>query len=116
MLHAGAQAYTYDKGYFYPGPAVKDVPLSMAPKESQDVIKEFGRPEYDGWLKEFPHDAVAAARGAGRGVRDLGRAGRRAEDRRSSRHVAHMACSPAIMPGACRCRLAERAIADVRDA
>jgi putative spermidine/putrescine transport system ATP-binding protein len=27
----------------------------MAPKESQDAIKEFGRPEYEGWLKEFPH-------------------------------------------------------------
>ena len=46
---------TYDKGYFYPGPAVKNVPLSMAPQESQDVIKEFGRPEYDGWLAKFPH-------------------------------------------------------------
>ena len=46
---------TYDKGYFYPGPAVKDVPLSMAPKETQDAIKEFGRPEYEGWLKQFPH-------------------------------------------------------------
>jgi len=31
------------------------VPLSMAPKESQDAIKEYGRPEYEGWLKEFPH-------------------------------------------------------------
>jgi putative spermidine/putrescine transport system substrate-binding protein len=55
MLTPEAQAYTYDKGYFYPGPAVKNVPLSMAPKESQDAIKEFGRPEYEGWLKEFPH-------------------------------------------------------------
>jgi putative spermidine/putrescine transport system substrate-binding protein len=55
LLTPAAQAYTYDKGYFYPGPAVKDVPLSMAPKESQDAIKEFGRPEYEGWLKEFPH-------------------------------------------------------------
>ena len=27
----------------------------MAPKESQDAIKEFGRPEYEQWLKEFPH-------------------------------------------------------------
>ena len=27
----------------------------MAPKESQDLIKEYGRPEYEGWLKEFPH-------------------------------------------------------------
>jgi putative spermidine/putrescine transport system substrate-binding protein len=55
MLKPEAQALTYDKGYFYPGPAVKDVPLSMAPKDSQDAIKEFGRPEYDQWLKEFPH-------------------------------------------------------------
>ena len=55
MLKPEAQALTYDKGYFYPGPAVKNVPLSMAPKESQDAIKEFGRPEYEQWLKEFPH-------------------------------------------------------------
>jgi len=49
------EAMTYDDGYFYPGPAVKGVPLSMAPKESQDAINEFGRPEYEQWLKEFPH-------------------------------------------------------------
>src|SRR5689334_2931815 len=55
MLTPEAQAYTYDKGYFYPGPAVKDVPLSMAPKESEDAIKEVGRPEDEEWLKEFPH-------------------------------------------------------------
>jgi len=55
LLEPAQQALTYDKGYFYPGPAVKDVPLSMAPKESQDIIKEFGRPEYDTWLAKFPH-------------------------------------------------------------
>jgi putative spermidine/putrescine transport system substrate-binding protein len=55
MLTPAAQAYTWDKGYFYPGPAVKNVPLSMAPKESQDAIKEYGRPEYEKWLAEFPH-------------------------------------------------------------
>ena len=55
LLEPTQQAMTYDKGYFYPGPAVKNVPLSMAPKESQDVIKEFGRPEYDGWIAKFPH-------------------------------------------------------------
>ena len=50
LLTPEAQAYTYDKGYFYPGPAVKDVPLSMAPKESQDAIKEYGRPgAANGW-------------------------------------------------------------------
>ena len=41
------QAFTYDEGYFYPGPAVKDVPLSMAPAASQAAIKEFGRPQYE---------------------------------------------------------------------
>jgi putative spermidine/putrescine transport system substrate-binding protein len=55
LLTPEAQAYTYDKGYFYPGPSVKNVPLSMAPKESQDAIKEYGRPEYEKWLAEFPH-------------------------------------------------------------
>lgn len=55
MLTPEAQAYTWDKGYFYPGPAVKNVPLSMAPPESQAAIKEFGRPEYEKWIAEFPH-------------------------------------------------------------
>jgi putative spermidine/putrescine transport system substrate-binding protein len=55
MLTPEAQAFTWDKGYFYPGPAVKNVPLSLAPKDSQDAINEFGRPEYDRWLAEFPH-------------------------------------------------------------
>src|SRR6476619_1978340 len=55
LLTPEAQAYTYDKGYFYPGPAVKNVSLSMAPQASQDAIKEYGRPEDEGWLKEFPH-------------------------------------------------------------
>jgi len=55
LLEPTQQAMTYDKGYFYPGPAVKNVPLSMAPKESQDVIKEFGRAEYDGWISKHPH-------------------------------------------------------------
>jgi putative spermidine/putrescine transport system substrate-binding protein len=55
LLTPEAQAYTYDKGYFYPGPAVKNVPLSMAPKESQEAIKDVMRPEYDKWLAEFPH-------------------------------------------------------------
>jgi putative spermidine/putrescine transport system substrate-binding protein len=55
LLEPQQQAMTYDKGYFYPGPAVKNVPLSMAPKDSQDVLKEFGRPEYDQWIAKFPH-------------------------------------------------------------
>jgi putative spermidine/putrescine transport system substrate-binding protein len=63
LLTPEAQAYTYDKGYFYPGPAVKGVTLSMAPKESQDAINEFGRPEYEQWLKEFPQTQSLEAKG-----------------------------------------------------
>ena len=80
LLTPEAQAYTYDKGYFYPGPAVKNVPLSMAPKESQDALKEFGRPEYEDWLAAIPAHAVAGTQGAGRGLPHLGSADRRAED------------------------------------
>jgi putative spermidine/putrescine transport system substrate-binding protein len=54
LLSPAAQAFTYDQGYFYPGPAVKDVPLSMAPQESQDAITQFGRPEYADWIANNP--------------------------------------------------------------
>ncbi|HEY0526707.1 MAG TPA: extracellular solute-binding protein [Stellaceae bacterium] len=54
LLTPEAQAYTYDDGYFYPGPAIKDVPVTMAPAESQQVIKEFGRPEYEQWIADNP--------------------------------------------------------------
>lgn len=55
MLKPEQQALTYDSGYFYPGPAVKNVPLTAAPQKSQDVIKEFGRPEYAEWIAKQPH-------------------------------------------------------------
>ncbi len=55
MLEPQQQAMTYDDGYFYPGPAVKDVTLQMAPKASQDVIAKYGRPEYAKWLTAYPH-------------------------------------------------------------
>ena len=54
MLTKEAQAYTFDEGYFYPGPAVKGVTIDMAPPESQAVIKEFGRPEYEKMIAETP--------------------------------------------------------------
>jgi putative spermidine/putrescine transport system substrate-binding protein len=54
MLKPEQQAATYDKGYFYPGPAVKGVTLAMAPEESQAVIKEFGRPIYDDLIAKLP--------------------------------------------------------------
>jgi putative spermidine/putrescine transport system substrate-binding protein len=55
LLQPPQQALTWDKGYFYPGPAVANVPITMAPKESQDVIKEFGRAEYADWIASRPH-------------------------------------------------------------
>jgi putative spermidine/putrescine transport system substrate-binding protein len=54
MLKPDQQAKAYDKGYFYPGPAIKDVTLSMAPQASQDVIAKYGRPEYDSLIANNP--------------------------------------------------------------
>jgi putative spermidine/putrescine transport system substrate-binding protein len=56
MLKKEQQAYAYDEGYFYPGPAVKDVPLSMAPQASQDAIREYGRPEYEKLIADNPKE------------------------------------------------------------
>ena len=54
MLTPRAQAYAYDKGYFYPGPAVRGVPLSLAPPASQQVVKEYARPEYQRLFSAVP--------------------------------------------------------------
>jgi putative spermidine/putrescine transport system substrate-binding protein len=54
LLQPEQQVLTYDKGYLYPGPVIADAPLSKAPKESQDIIAEFGRPEYETWFRERP--------------------------------------------------------------
>ena len=54
MLEPKQQAYAYDQGYFYPGPAVKGVALDMAPEDSQAALKEFGRPEYDALIADHP--------------------------------------------------------------
>jgi putative spermidine/putrescine transport system substrate-binding protein len=54
LLTKDQQAYTYDEGYFYPGPAVKGVTLDMAPEDSQKAIKEFGRPEYEQLIASAP--------------------------------------------------------------
>jgi putative spermidine/putrescine transport system substrate-binding protein len=54
LLTPEQQAYTYDEGYFYPGPAVKGVTLDMAPPESQAALKEFGRPEYEQLIASAP--------------------------------------------------------------
>jgi len=54
LLTKEQQAFTYDEGYFYPGPAVAGVTLDMAPKESQDAIREYGRPEYERLIADNP--------------------------------------------------------------
>jgi putative spermidine/putrescine transport system substrate-binding protein len=54
LLAKEQQAYTYDQGYFYPGPAVQGITLEMAPAESQEAIKEFGRPEYESLIANNP--------------------------------------------------------------
>ena len=56
VLKPEMQAYSYDEGYLYPGPAVKNVPLSMAPEKSRKTIEEFGRPEYADWIANNPID------------------------------------------------------------
>jgi putative spermidine/putrescine transport system substrate-binding protein len=63
LLKPEQQAFAYDEGYFYPGPAVKDVPLTMAPAESQAAIKEFGRPEYEKWIADSPLEVPLDAKG-----------------------------------------------------
>ena len=61
MLKPEQQAKAYDKGYFYPGPAVKGVTLDMAPQESQDAIEQFGRKEYDNLIKNNPQETSLPA-------------------------------------------------------
>ena len=40
LLKPEQQAMTYDKGYFYPGPAVKDVPQPVQPAASAQEVKQ----------------------------------------------------------------------------
>lgn len=61
MLGKPAQAMTYDKGRFYRGPAVKDVPLSMAPSESQKLINEYSRPYHRKLIADAPSETPLPA-------------------------------------------------------
>ncbi len=54
LLEPAQQVLTYDKGYLYPGPVIANAPLSEAPQESQDIVAEFGRPEYAEWIRDRP--------------------------------------------------------------
>ena len=61
MLTPKAQAYAWDAGYFYPGPAVKNVPLSMAPEADQKIIKEYDRPFYAKLIADTPKEVPLPA-------------------------------------------------------
>lgn len=63
LLKPEQQAYAYDEGYFYPGPAVQNVTLAMAPPESQAAIKEYGRPEYEALIAGNPIELPLDAKG-----------------------------------------------------
>ena len=54
ILKPEQQAFMYDHGYMYPGPAINDVPIEMAPKDSQDTFKRFGRAEYAAMIADNP--------------------------------------------------------------
>jgi ABC-type uncharacterized transport system YnjBCD substrate-binding protein len=54
MLKPDQQAISYDKGYFYPGPAVKNVTLDMAPADSQAALKGVVPAQFDQWIQQFP--------------------------------------------------------------
>lgn len=56
MLTKEQQAKAFDDGYFYPGPAVQGVDISMAPQKSQDAIVKFGRPEYAQLIEQTPKE------------------------------------------------------------
>jgi putative spermidine/putrescine transport system substrate-binding protein len=62
LLKPAQQAYMYDHGYMYPGPAIKGVTLDMAPKESQETIAKFGRPEYASLIADNPTEAPLDAK------------------------------------------------------
>jgi len=54
LMTPAAQAYTFDNGYFYPGPAIKGVTLAMAPAKNQQAIGPAIRPAYDKAIVAFP--------------------------------------------------------------
>jgi putative spermidine/putrescine transport system substrate-binding protein len=76
MLTPEQQAKAYDKGYFYPGPAIKDVDIAKAPPESQKAITDYGRPEYEQLIAnnplEVPLDAKALVAAFDRWDREVG--------------------------------------------
>ncbi|MFI1995153.1 ABC transporter substrate-binding protein [Actinoplanes sp. NPDC020271] len=76
MLTPEQQAKAYDKGYFFPGPAVDGVSIEMAPAESQQAIRDYGRPAYLQLIAnnpiEVPLEASALVKAFDRWDREIG--------------------------------------------
>jgi len=54
ILKPDMQAFTYDNGYFYPGPAINNIPITKAPADSQTKVKAAMRAAYDEAVKKYP--------------------------------------------------------------
>jgi putative spermidine/putrescine transport system substrate-binding protein len=54
LLKPKAQAVTYDNGYFYPGPAIKNIPIAKAPKASRVKVSAAMRPAYEKAIVSYP--------------------------------------------------------------
>ena len=63
MLKPDQQAVSYDKGYFYPGPAVKGVTIDMAPADSQAALKDVVPAVFAQWIEQFPKKTSLSADG-----------------------------------------------------
>jgi putative spermidine/putrescine transport system substrate-binding protein len=67
ILRPASQAYAYDDGYMYPGPAIQGVTIGMATAQSRAVFNTYGRTdEYPSLIAKYPAqpplpgDALAA--------------------------------------------------------
>jgi putative spermidine/putrescine transport system substrate-binding protein len=54
MLKPDQQAISFDKGYFYPGPAIKNVTIDMAPADSQAALKDVVPATFEQWITQYP--------------------------------------------------------------
>lgn len=61
LLTKEAQAFAYDLGSFYPGPAVAGVTLALAPQRSQDQLRGSERPEYESLIADNPTEVPLGA-------------------------------------------------------
>ena len=78
MLTPEQQAKAYDKGYFYPGPAVKDVTaVDGAGREPEGDPATSAARSTTQLIAEQPDGGAAGREGAGRRVRPVGPRGRR---------------------------------------